>query len=52
MKKTTKTIKKETKPKKSEAGKGDMPRPFSVPLDEFGRRWELVFGKKKRKKKN
>jgi len=46
----TKETKKETKPKKSEAGKGDTPRPFSIPLDEYGRRWETAFGKKKKQK--
>jgi len=41
----------EQKPKKkSEAGKGDTPRPFSVPLDEFGKRWEIAFGKNRNKK--
>ena len=28
----------------SEAGKGDSPRPYSVPADEFRRRWERAFG--------
>ena len=29
-----------------ECGKGDSPRPLSVPRDEFDRRWDLVFGHK------
>ena len=43
-------VQKEKPKKKSEAGKGDAPRPFSVPLDEYGKRWELAFGKRKKKK--
>jgi len=46
-------IKPESKPKKikkSEAGKGDSPRPFSVPLEDYGKRWEIVFGKKRKNK--
>ena len=33
--------------KKSDAGKGDLPRPFSIPLSEFAQRWELAFGRNK-----
>ena len=53
-KNTAKPKSKTKEVKKSEAGKGDTPRPFSVPLDEYGKRWEMAFGKKrkKRKKKN
>ena len=52
LKKSQKSITKSEpkKVKKSEAGKGDCPRPFSVPLDEFGKRWEKAFGKKKKQK--
>lgn len=28
-----------------EAGKGSRPRPFSVPQEEYGQRWEMVFKK-------
>ena len=45
-------VQKEKPKKKSEAGKGDSPRPFSVPLDEYGKRWELAFGKRKKKTEN
>ena len=27
------------------SGKGDKPRPLSVPRDEFDRAWDRVFGK-------
>lgn len=27
-------------------GKGDKPRPYSVSLEEFDNRWDLIFGKK------
>lgn len=27
-------------------GKGDKPRPYSIPLEEFDNRWETIFGKK------
>ena len=37
--------------KKSEAGKGDAPRPFSISQKKFAKRWELIFGKKKKRKK-
>ena len=29
-------------------GKGDKPRPYSVPLDEFDNNWDRIFGKKKK----
>lgn len=28
------------------AGKGDKPRPLSVPRDKFESNWEKIFGKK------
>lgn len=31
---------------KKQAGKGSKPRPLSVPIDDFGDRWETIFGKK------
>lgn len=30
----------------SENGKGDRPRPLSVPAETFAERWERTFGKK------
>jgi hypothetical protein len=30
----------------SNGGKGDSPRPFSVPLKKFDANWEAIFGKK------
>jgi len=36
--------------RKSEAGKGDAPRPYSIPLEEFWRRWDKIFRKKQEKK--
>ena len=33
----------------SDGGKGDKPRPLSVPKEEFDNRWEVIFGKKKPK---
>jgi len=30
----------------SDGGKGDMPRPFSVPLEVFESNFEAIFGKK------
>lgn len=30
----------------SQNGKGDTPRPVSVPPDEFARRWEKALGPK------
>ena len=32
----------------SDGGKGSAPRPFSVTQDEYGDRFELIFGKKKK----
>lgn len=32
----------------STGGKGDKPRPYSIPLEEFDNRWETIFGKKKK----
>jgi hypothetical protein len=34
---------------KKQSGKGSKPRPFAVPLDDFGSRFEAIFGKKKKK---
>ena len=31
-----------------DGGKGDKPRPYSIPLEEFDNRWEHIFGKKKK----
>lgn len=31
----------------SDGGKGDKPRPLSIPKEEFDNRWEVIFGKKK-----
>lgn len=28
-------------------GKGDKPRPYSVPLDQFDNNWDAIFKKKK-----
>ena len=36
--------------KKSDAGKGDVPRPIVISSEEWGERWETIFGKKKLKK--
>lgn len=30
----------------SDGGKGDSPRPFSVPLKKFDANWDAIFGKK------
>ena len=30
----------------SHGGKGDKPRPLSVPIEDFDNRWETIFGKK------
>ena len=30
-------------------GKGDKPRPFSVPLSEYDNNWDRIFGKRKQK---
>ena len=54
-KKKDKPKKKKDKPKKdksifhkkSDAGKGDIPR-RSISIDEWGKRWEKIFGKKKK----
>lgn len=27
--------------------KGSNPRPIEIPKDDFGKRWEAIFGKKK-----
>ena len=35
--------------KKSDAGKGDSPRK-SITQDEWGKKWEKIFGKKEKKK--
>jgi hypothetical protein len=31
---------------KSQAGKGSKPRPYSVRLDDYGKSWDRIFGKK------
>jgi hypothetical protein len=31
-------------------GKGSKARPLSVPAEEFDNRWDLIFGKKDKKK--
>ena len=36
--------------KKSDAGKGDSPRPTGISPEEWAERWEAIFGKKKLKK--
>lgn len=33
-------------------GKGDRPRPFSVPKEQFDKNWEDIFGKKVKKEIN
>jgi hypothetical protein len=33
----------------SDGGKGSAPRPFTVTQDEYADRFELIFGKKKKK---
>ena len=30
-----------------DGGKGDKPRPLSVPMEEFDNRWDLIFKKPK-----
>lgn len=35
----------------SDGGKGDKPRPLSVPKEEFDNRWETIFGKKTKEEK-
>ena len=32
----------------SDGGKGDKPRPFSVPKDTYDKNFEAIFGKKKK----
>ena len=32
------------------AGKGDTPRPLSIPKKEFDKKWDKIFGKKKKKR--
>jgi hypothetical protein len=31
----------------TDAGKGDSPRPFSIPYDEYADRWEYTFNRAK-----
>jgi hypothetical protein len=31
-----------------DGGKGDTPRPLSVPMEEFDKSFEIIFGKKER----
>ena len=59
MSEDTKKSKKKEKPKKkekslftkkSDAGKGDSPRPSGILPEEWANRWEAIFGKKKLKK--
>ena len=63
MSKDNKKSKKKEKPKKkekslftkkSDAGKGDSPSPTGISPEEWAKRWEAIFGKKKldREKKN
>jgi len=33
------------------SGKGDEPRPLSIPKKEFDKKWDKIFGKKKKKEK-
>ena len=52
-KKSKKEKPKKDKPvfhKKSDAGKGDVPR-VGISLDEWGDKWEKIFGKSKQKLK-
>ena len=37
--------------KSNGAGKGDVPRPLSISKKEYEKRWEKIFGKKKKGKK-
>lgn len=32
------------------AGKGDIPRPLSIPKSEFDKKWDKIFGKKEKSK--
>lgn len=34
---------------KMDGGKGDAPRPFSVPLEQFDKNFEAIFGKKEKR---
>ena len=34
--------------KHSDGGKGDKPRPFNISQEEYGDRFEAIFGKKKK----
>ncbi len=33
--------------KKSDGGKGSVPRPFSVSVEEYGKNYDMIFKKKK-----
>ena len=33
----------------SDGGKGSKPRPFSVTQEEYDNRWDVIFGKDKKK---
>lgn len=35
----------------SQNGKGDKPRPLGIPYEEFARRWDAIFGEKKKQEK-
>ena len=48
-KKTKKKPEKSVFHKKSEAGKGDVPR-RGIAIDEWGKKWEKIFKSKKNKK--
>ena len=32
----------------SDGGKGDAPRPLSIPIEQFDKNFETIFGKKKK----
>jgi hypothetical protein len=32
-----------------DGGKGDTPRPLSVPIEQFDKNFELIFGKREKK---
>lgn len=34
---------------KNDGGKGDVPRPFSVPMEQFDKNFEAIFGKKEKR---
>ena len=36
----------------SHGGKGDKPRPFSVPKEQFDKNFEAIFGKKEKKQES